>query len=277
MLGAAVVHPDERVVIPLAPEPIVKGDGSTKNDCERNASKRLLKDFRREHPHLKAIIVEDALGANYPHLKLLDSLNLKYVIGVKAGDHEYLFDWIRNAQGKEIKLTRDKITHRFCYVNNVPLNDEHNDYHVNVLEYWEEKANGRKQYFSWITNFEITDENVFELMKAGRSRWKIENETFNTLKNNGYNFEHNYGHGKNNLCSVMTMLMLLAFLIDQVQQLCDKLYQQVRKKTGAFKAFCENVRGGFRWVIWESWTQFYKTLLNAQEHPPPNVLGLTAK
>ena len=66
MLGASIVHPDEKVVIPLAPEPIVNGDGNNKNDCERNASKRLLKDFRREHPHINAIIVEDALASNYP-------------------------------------------------------------------------------------------------------------------------------------------------------------------------------------------------------------------
>ncbi len=101
MLGASIVHPDEKVVIPLVPEPIVKGDGNTKNDCKRNASKRLLKDLRIEHPHLKAIIVEDALSSNYPHLSLLDELNLEYVIGVKPGDHEYLFDWIKAAKGKE--------------------------------------------------------------------------------------------------------------------------------------------------------------------------------
>ncbi len=67
-----------REVIPLAPEPIVKGDGQTKNDCERNAAKRLLSDLRREHPHLKVLIVEDALASNYPHLSLLDSLNMQY-------------------------------------------------------------------------------------------------------------------------------------------------------------------------------------------------------
>ena len=60
MLGAVVVHPEQREVFPLAPEPIVKGDGATKNDCERNAAKRLLEDVRREHPHLKLIVVEDA-------------------------------------------------------------------------------------------------------------------------------------------------------------------------------------------------------------------------
>ena len=190
MLGAVVVHPDEKVVIPLAPEPIVKGDGDNKNDCERNASKRLLKDFRREHPHLKAIIVEDGLASNHPHLTLLDLLNLEYIIGVKEGDHGFLFDWIKHAKGKEVIIKKDNITHKFRYVNNVPLNDKHFDYKINVLEYWEEKPNGKNQYFSWVTSFKVTDEIVFDLMRAGRARWKVENETFNTLKNQGYNFEH---------------------------------------------------------------------------------------
>ena len=126
----------------------------------------MLRDFRREHPHLKTIIVEDGLASNYTHLSLLDELKLEYITGVKAGDHDYLFNWIKQARGES--------------------------------------------------------ENVFDFMRAGRARWKIENETFNTLKNQGYNFEH-YGHGGKNLCLVMMMLMLLAFLIDQVQFLCCKL------------------------------------------------------
>ena len=269
MLGAVIVHPDEKVVIPLAPEPIVKGDGDNKNDCERNASKRMLKDFRREHPHLKAIILEDGLASNYPHLSLLDELKLQYVIGVKEGDHKYLFDWIKYAKGNEVEITINKVKHKFRYVNDVPLNDNHVDYRVNVLEYWEEKPSGRVQHFSWVTSFEITDKNVHELMKAGRARWKIENETFNTLKNQGYNFEHNYGHGKNNLCSVMTMLMLLAFLIDQVQQLCCKSYQKAKEKAGSFRELFIEKRVLFQYVVWETWQNMYETIISPSQHPPP--------
>jgi hypothetical protein len=268
MLGIVLVHPDERVVIPFAPEPIVKEDGKIKNDCEQNASKRLLKKFRSEHPHLKTIIVEDGLGSNYPNLSLLDSLNLEYIIGVKPGDHSFLFDWIKHAKGKEVIINRKDVKHKFRYVNDVPLNDEHFDYRVNVLEYWEEKANGKTSYFSWVTSFTIADNNVFELMRAGRARWRIENETFNTLKNQGYNFEHNYGHGYNNLCSIMTMLMMLAFLIDQVQQLCDKLYQQVRKRRKLSTLF-EHVRTLVQYAIWENWTSLYETILRPHVHPPP--------
>src|SRR5271157_974006 len=69
LLGATLVHPDLKVVIPLAPEPIIQQDGQTKNDCERNATRRWLKRFRQEHPHLPVIVVEDALSANAPHLR----------------------------------------------------------------------------------------------------------------------------------------------------------------------------------------------------------------
>lgn len=274
MLGAAVVHPDERIVIPLAPEPIVKGDGYTKNDCERNASKRLLKDLRREHPHLDAIIVEDSLASNYPHLSLLDELELEYIIGVKPGDHEFLFDWVKHAKANEVVINKDKKKHTFHYVNDVPINDEHYDYRVNFIEYWEEKSNGEKQHFSWVTSFKITDENIFDLMRAARARWKIENETFNTLKNQGYNFEHNYGHGNNNLCSVMTMLMLLAFLIDQVQYLCCALRKKLKQKYGPWYAVFENIRQMFQMIIWDNWKQMYELLINPESHPPPNWFGI---
>jgi hypothetical protein len=274
MLGAAIVHPDERVVIPLAPEPIVKSDGTNKNDCEKNASKRMLKDFRREHPHLNVIVVEDGLASNYPHLSSLDALKLQYIIGVKSGDHAFLFDWIKHSKADDVIINKEKTKHIFRYVNDVPLNDEYFDYHVNVLEYWEEKPGGKKQYFSWVTSFKINNDNVFDLMRAGRARWKIENETFNTLKNNGYNFEHNYGHGNDNLCSVMTMLMLLAFLIDQVQFLCCSLRKKLKDKCGAWYAVFEKIRSMFQMVVWDTWLQLYELLLNPENHPPPNWFGM---
>jgi len=274
MLGAVLVHPDHREVIPLAPEPIVKGDGATKNDCERNASKRLLSDLRREHPHLKVLIVEDSLASNHPHLALLDSLKMDYVIGVKPGDHTYLFDWIKDLTPTVHQKTDDKGTqHEFHVYSDVPLNDANYNYRVNVLDYWETKEDGRTQHFSWVTKLDITEENVYQIMRAGRSRWKIENETFNTLKNQGYNFEHNYGHGYKNLCSVMTMLMMLSFLIDQAQQLCCKAYQQARKHTGRLSALFEQIRSYIRINIFDSWQSLYVYVGNPLARPPPTEIS----
>ena len=64
------------------------------------------------------------------------------------------------------------------------------------------------------------------LMRGARARWKVENETFNTLKNHGYHFEHHFGHGYRHLSTVMVHLMTLAFLIDQIQQHCCGLFNR---------------------------------------------------
>jgi hypothetical protein len=71
MLAAAIIHQDFREVIPLMPEPIVKQDGTKKNDGERNAAKRFITTLRQDHPHLQGIITEDALSSNAPHIETL--------------------------------------------------------------------------------------------------------------------------------------------------------------------------------------------------------------
>lgn len=71
LLGAVIVHPDRDQVLPLFPEAITHQDGATKNDCEANASKRLLKQWREAFPTWPLRVVEDSLSANGPHIKLL--------------------------------------------------------------------------------------------------------------------------------------------------------------------------------------------------------------
>lgn len=217
MLTAVMVHPEKKSVIPLFVEEISKQDGERKNDCERNASKRLLETLLTHHPHLQMIIVEDALYANGPHRRLLKKLNMNYIIGVKPRDHQFLFDWVKATSSTQHEHTDAQGTHHFySFVNDIPLSDEHYDLKVNFLEYWETDQKGRKNYFTWITNIPITIHNVRKIMQGGRARWRIENEMFNTLKNQGYHFEHNYGYGNQYLCNLMAHLMMLAFLIDQV-------------------------------------------------------------
>jgi hypothetical protein len=103
--------------------------------------------------------------------------------------------------------------------------------------------------FSWVTDLEITPDNVMEIMRCGRARWRIENETFNTLKNQGYNLGHNYGLGKKHLSAVFMHLMMLAFLVDQVQQLCCPLFQAAWKKVGSKRTLWERIRNYFHTFI----------------------------
>lgn len=259
MLGAVLVHPDHKEVFPFAPEPILKQDGATKNDCERNAAKRLLSDVRREHPHLKLIVVEDGLASNGPHIRHLQALNLRFLLGAKVSDHQYLFDWVDSAkQTQHYEYTDASGTyHRFRFLNSVPLNDANYDLEVNFIEYWETKASGKIQHFSWVTDLAITQDRLMSLMRVGRARWRIENETFNTLKNHGYHFEHNFGHGYNHLSTVMAYLMMLAFLLDQIQQRCCSLFQRAMEKEKYRRYFWEKLRALFMNYLIPHWQALY--------------------
>ena len=273
MLGAAIVHPDMKEVIPLMPEPIIKQDGQAKNDCERNAAKRFLHKLRRDHPHLRLIVIEDGLSSNAPHVRELQDHNLHYILGVKEGDHGFLFERVRQAEraGRvtvwEYVEEATGVRHRFRFLNEVPLNESNQDLLINFLEYWEVHSDGREKHFSWVTDFRLEEQNVYRIMEGGRARWKIENETFNTLKNQGYQFEHNFGHGEQNLSVVFAMLMMLAFLVDQTQQLCCPLFRAVWKKLGSKKMLWERMRSMFREYIVSSMRAIFHALCYGYDRP----------
>ncbi|MGB9132409.1 MAG: transposase [Methanosarcina sp.] len=276
MLSGAIVHPEFKEVIPFAPEPIIKQDGETKNDIERNASKRFLEKLRKIHPHLRLIVVEDSLHSNAPHIRELEKHNLRYIIGAKKGDHAFLFNYIESAVKDklttEIKLEKDGVTRQFRFKNNVPLNESNQDQLVNFVEYWETNPK-KKLHFSWVTNLKVTEENVFDIMRGGRARWRIENETFNTLKNQGYHFEHNFGHGYKNLSIVFAMLMMLAFLVDQVQQIASQLFNAVWKKLGTKRRMWEDIRSLFIGYIFNSMEEILIALYYGFEKQKPLILG----
>jgi hypothetical protein len=275
MLAAVMIHPDHREVIPFAPEPIVKQDGTGKNDCERNAAKRLLRQIRREHPHLKLIVVEDGLASNAPHIRELQSLDMHFILGAKPGDHDFLWDQVLAAwdadQVTTICWTEGQVSCELSFINGVPLNEANQDLRVNWLHYSEFGPNGEERKWTWVTDLEISRQNARRLVRGGRCRWKIENETFNTLKNQGYHFEHNYGHGEKNLSVVFAMLMMLAFLVDQVQQLCCPLFKAVRKKLASKRALWDNLRSHFRHFVFRSMRHLYEVILYdlAKQLPAP--------
>lgn len=279
MLGAAIVHPEFREVIPLAPEPITKQDGSTKNDCERNASKRLLKKARQEHPHLKFLVVEDGLASNAPHIRELENQSMHYLLGVKPGDHEFLFQQLLAKEDAEEVTTLsgktfDQKHWEIRFAHDLPLNETHQDLRVNFLEYTEFDDDGEVlTRFSWVTDLTITRRSASHLVRGGRARWKIENETFNTLKNQGYHFEHNFGHGKKNLSVVFAMLMMLAFLVDQTQQLCCPLFQAIWHKAGSKRALWKQLRSHVYHFVFDSFQHLYQVMLSdaAKGIPPPAV------
>jgi hypothetical protein len=276
-VGAALVHPYFKEVIALCPEIIRKQDGTTKMDCERNAIRRMLGKLRCDHPHMKFIINEDALASNAPHIKDLEEYNFRYILGVKEGDHKFLFEFVDQAvqNGELIELVipdekKENVTHCFRIVYNAPLNKSNQDRQVTFVEYWENDPKKKKAlHFSWITDLEITEENVYLFMRGARARWKIENETFNTLKNQGYQFGHNFGLGKQHLSEVFVLLMMLAFLVDQIQQLCCPLFKAAWKRWKTKRSLWEKVRSKFHEFHIETMEELYRALVDHKPVPLP--------
>lgn len=256
MLGAVVIHPDHREVFPLCPEPISKKDGATKNDCEQNAMRRFLADFQREHPRLKAIFTVDALNAKGPYLREILARGGHFIVGVNPTGNPTLFRWLKGVdfQTKTIQTEQEHIVLR--WINGVPLNDASHDLEVNFIDCSVKNKKGKITHFCWITDLPVTPDNVHQLAKGGRARWHIENETFNTLKNQGYQFSHNFGHGYQHLSHVFGLLMFLAFLIDQVQQRCCGLFRTVLEKMRKIILW-QRIRALFLEFYISSWTDLF--------------------
>lgn len=283
LLGAAIVSPHIKQVIPLCPEPILYQDGETKNDCERAAAKRWVMRYRDFHPRLKTILLVDALFPHAPFLRQLQEQDLNYIASVRNGSHKFLFECIekrdddvvhieKKSIGDKVKKTRTR-TYRF--LNNLPLNKANTDIGVSMLDFtevieWEGKRGYEKKkvHFTWITNFTITKENAPSIARAGRSRWSIENEAFNTLKNQGYNLEHNYGHGKENLSTNFALLMMLAFATDQIEELCCGYFQKCRERFHTKAMLWTRFWAAWLYKNFSDWTSLVH---HCAVHEPPEL------
>ena len=156
LLGGVMIHPDLPQVLPLMPEPIQRVDGDAKNDCERNAAKRFLEHLKADYPHRVFTLTEDALSPNALHIREIRKHGYHFILGVKAGDHAYLFEQVALARqaGRttEYEVRQGKTVHRFSFVNGVSLNESNAEVVVNFVEYWEIRPD-KTQHFSWVTDF----------------------------------------------------------------------------------------------------------------------------
>jgi hypothetical protein len=276
ILQSVMIHPDMKQVLPMVPEEISNQDGTKKQDCERNAAKRLIHHIRTMHPKLKIVITGDGLYSNQPFIDEVKRARMSFILVAKPDDHKVLFQWVSELTqleaGECMELSDNKgRKHRYQWINQVPLNGSKDADEVNFFQYQIVSKSGKTTYKnSWVTDIFIDKDNVVTLVKGGRARWKIENETFNTLKNQGYHIEHNFGHGKQNLSMIFFLLNLLAFYVHQILELTDLLYQTVRyKKFTSRKEFWNQLRCTFRILVFRDFEHMLAYILNPPEIMPP--------
>jgi len=155
--------------------------------------------------------------------------------------------------------------HRYTYINQVPLTGQKDAPLVNYVHYALINEKGRVTYNnSWVTHLELNHNTVAQIAKGARCRWKIENECFNTLKNQGYHLEHNFGHGKKHLSHNMYLLTLLAFFFHQIFELTDPAYQLCRRSLGSKRLLWETFRVLIRYFIFATWNDVMLKLMSGR-------------
>ena len=276
-----IVSPKNANVIPLAPEFITPQDGLEKQDCELAAAARWL---QREQTFLAAhniTILGDDLFSHQPHCEKVKELKKHFIFVCKEESHATLYEWLadfeRENQVQSFTRTRWDGKHRiyehYRLMNHLPLRDSDDAMLVNWCEIKTVRDDGKVLYFNtFITDYALSTANVAEIVEAGRSRWKIENENNNTLKTKGYHFEHNFGHGKKNLSAVLATLILLAFLFHTVLEHIDKCYQLLRSVLSSRQMFFDDVRALTRYICFESWQQMLEFMLRGLEIPIPELV-----
>lgn len=263
-IGASLCSPNLNHVLPLEPEFIVPQDGNVKQDCEREACKRWLDKNGKYYGDKGGIILGDDLYACEPVCEATREVGLDFIFICKEDSHKTLYMYIEGVKPETlvIKGKRGKTT-TYKYLNNVPINGKKN-YMVNWLSVVEKDTDGKVLYKNaFIISLELKESNVVEIAQAGRTRWKIENETFNTLKTKGYNLEHNYGHGKWYLANVLATLNLLAFSIHSLAHLCCQKYYRIHELIKNRREVFEEIRTLTKYIIFLSWDHLFDTILDS--------------
>ena len=279
-LGASIVAPGHKQVLPLPPEFVAPQDGAEKQDCERNAAKRWLAKHGDAVAHLRPVFLGDDLFACQPIAAAIHDGGERaregggnFILTCKPSSHKTIEEYLHGAELQEHRETVCKRGKRttavYRWLSGVPLRATEDAILVNWFSVEIRNAKGKRTYYnSFVTDLAITPGTVAELAACGRARWKIENETFNVLKTNGYNLEHNFGHGKQTLASVLVTLNLLAFAFHTAAYLGVLAWRTAVIARGPTYRFFEHLRTITAYVVFQDWPHLLRSIAAAAVRPP---------
>lgn len=271
-----IVKSGNSSVLPLSPEFMTPQDGHEKQDCERAATKRWVKRNTAMLKGWRYTMLGDDLYSNQPLCETFLEAELNFILVCKPDSHKELYKTVdflaKNGLVEEVEERhwngRYYEKHIYRFANEVPVRQEDpllvNWFEVIIIN----EDTGKEDYHnSFMTNHKVSIMNVVALVQDGRTRWKSENETNNTLKNQGYHFEHSFGHGEEHLANFLATLNLLAFLLHTLLNLLDEQYQRLRKELVTRADFFNDLRALLRYMVFESWDDLMIFMLRALEVP----------
>src|SRR4051812_41078876 len=273
-LGASIVAPGHRQVLPLPPEFITPQDGAEKQDCERNAGKRWLTRHGAALKHLRPVFLGDDLFACQSMASAIQDAGGNFILTCKPSSHQTITEYLYGSSLEEHRATavtpgKGRSTTIYRWLSGVPLRATTDAMMVNWFSIEILNSKGKRTYFnSFVTDLEVTAASVADIAACGRARWKIENETFNVLKNNGYSLEHNFGHGKETLASVLVTLNMLAFAFHTAARLGVLAWRKAVIARGPTYRFFEHLRTVTIYVVFEGWDHLLRSIEAAAVRPP---------
>jgi hypothetical protein len=263
---AVLNAPEQKQVICLDPEFITPQDGHEKQDCEQQAVKRWVgRNVERFEPWQVTILTDD-LHCHQPFCEWLRKHKMHFILTCKPESHQALYEelaLLERVEGaistKVVRKWNGRYHESWVYrwAEHVPLRGDEKTLLVSWCELTirHEATNEQLYHCAWATDHLLDEQRVVEVVASGRSRWKVENEGFNVLKNHGYHFEHNYGHGQQYLSMVLLTLLLLAFLLHSVLDLTSLTYQAVRRELATRRTFFNDLRALTRYLYFGSWQE----------------------
>ena len=271
-----VVVPGRPPAIALRPEFIVPQDGHTKQDCEIAAGKRWLEKNGAQYAALKATLLGDDIYAHQPFCRRTLLHGFDFLFVCKPESPTTLYNWVNLLQRPDLGTVKARVkvgahfhTYAYRYANNVPLAEGQDALKVNWCEITVTDHKDQVIYRNgFVTNLKITDDNVAAMVVAGRARWKIENENHNTLKTKGYHLEHNFGHGKEHLSSLLAAMNILAFLYHPFLSFTDEHYRLIRANLPTRKTFLDDLRALTRYLLFPNWAALMDFMMRGLEIGP---------
>jgi hypothetical protein len=270
-LGAGVVAPGHTQVLPLPAEFITPQDGAAKQDCERAAAKRWLARHGAGVARFRPVYLGDDLHAGQPIVQAIQESGGSFSLTCKPGSHPTVTEHLTGVDLPEHRQTvvqrAKKTTCVYRWLTEVPLRGTADAVSVNWFSI--EVFSGKRTYHnSVVTDLPVTAGSVAELAACGRARWTIENETFNVLKTQGYNLEHNFGHGKQTLANLLVSLNLLAFAFHTVASLCVLAWHTAVAARGAKYRFFEHLRTITAYIVFPNWHSLLTAIADPKAQPP---------
>jgi hypothetical protein len=278
LLGAMLVAPGHNKVLPLPPEFIAPQDGHNKQDCESMAARRWLKKYGSTYSAYKPIYLGDDLFSKHPICTAIRAAGGNFILTCKPSSHQTLSEYLQGVDFSEytetVKKGKKTFVHRYTWICEIPIRDGEDAIKVNYFYFEIFNQKGERTYHnSFVTDLPVHQENVVELAACGRSRWKIENESFNTMKNHGYNLEHNFGHGKETLASVLVVLNFIAFAFHTACEISEEVWKQARTTWGSRRLFFSRLWNIASFLVFATWDEFMRAVIGSpskRRRPAPS-------